>query len=150
MNSVIYKTAPRLFMVSTTLLGSIFFALLAWLMWTSADKPPSRFIYIILTLLLIFSIAAFYYFITLKIIKVYPDSFSISCMLLPFEKVYPLQEIKTIWQSVRDVVVDTPRFSSVYTFTEFKTLIVLKNGNQIKLYTISPIDFAGLSKTFNK
>lgn len=71
-------------------------------------------------------------------------------MLLPFEKVYPLQEIKTIWQSVRDVVVDTPRFSSVYTFTEFKTLIVLKNGNQIKLYTISPIDFAGLSKTFNK
>ena len=99
MKPIIYKTYPRLFFLSTTFLGAIFFGLLSWFSWTISRINRAPIIYVILAIFILGSICSLYYFITIKVIKLSTDSIKVSYFILPFQKTFLLSEVKSISQS---------------------------------------------------
>ena len=149
MKPIIYKTYPRLFFLCMSFLGAVFFGLLAWLVWKSSgvNKTPVAYIFIIIFLL--GSIISFYYFITIRIIKLSVERLAISCFMLPFHRTFLLSEIRSISQTSRVAETSGGRTGSI-TFTVLTTTIQLNDGKEIKLQTVGTSDFKELEKGFHK
>jgi hypothetical protein len=149
MKPIIYKTYPRLLFLSTSFLGAIFFGLLSWFIWTISKSNRAPIIYVILAIFVLGSIFSFYYFITIKVIKLSIDSIKISYFMLPFQKTFLLSEIKSLSQQSKLAEVNRG-FLSPITFTILTTTIHFNDGKEMKLQTVSNLDFQELEKGFQK
>jgi hypothetical protein len=149
MKPIIYKTYPRLFVLGTTFIGSVFFGLLAWLTWKSSGVHKTSIAYIGTIFFVLGSIIALYCFITIRIIELSVERIRISYLMLPFHRTFLLSEIRSISQTSREAEVNDG-FSRTTTFTVLKTTIQCNDGKQIKLETVGASDFKELEKGFRK
>jgi hypothetical protein len=125
----IYKTSPRLLILSTLLFGSIFsfeWLLLIWKQSFPFQSIEPIIILIIFTLLLIVSL---YYFLKLRKLVLTNNFIEVKYIFLPFSRKISLCEIKNISQKSRDVR-DVNFFSNRYFFTEYITILELKMVNK--------------------
>jgi hypothetical protein len=149
MNPIIYKTYPRLFILGTAFMGSVFFGLLSWLVWKSSGVNKTSVAYIFIIFFALGSIISFYYFITIRIIKLSVERLAISYFMLPFSRTFLLSEIQSISQTSRVAEASGGRTGSI-TFTVIMTTIQLNDGKEIKLQTVGQLDFKELEKGFRK
>jgi hypothetical protein len=149
MKPIIFKTFPRLFFLSTTFLGTIFFGLLSRFIWTISRSNRTPIIYAILALFIFGTICCLYYFMTIKIIKLSNDSIEVSYFMLPFQKTFLLSEIASISQESKVAEINRG-FLSPITFTALTTIIHFNDGKEIKLQAVSDLDFRDLKKGLNK
>lgn len=149
MQPIIYRTYPRLFYLGAAFFGSIFFGLLAWLVWKSSGVNKSSVAYIFIIFFVLGSIISFYYFITIRVIELAVDRLTISYFMLPFSRTFLLSEIRSISQTSRVAEVNDG-FLRATTLTVLTTTIQHNDGKEIKLETVGELDFKELEKGFRK
>ena len=148
MGKIVYRTFPRLFTLSTSLFGSIFFALIDYLIWKDSNNNPSLIIVILFIFFLILSFVSFYFFITLRILNLTDAGIQIAYFFFPVKKIFLFSEIKTISQKVSEV--DNSNSRGSYSYTTITTTIDFHNGKKIKISTLSQSDYQEILKGFYK
>ena len=103
MDKIIYKTQPRLFILSMTFLGFVFFGLLFLLTFQGAQDDYNLIISTVLVLFAILSLTSLFYLLTVKTIKLTKDNLVISHLLLPISRTLILAEIKNMEQTKKEV-----------------------------------------------
>lgn len=151
MDKIIYKTQPRLFILSMTFLGFVFFGLLFLLTFQGAQDDYNLIISTVLVLFAILSLTSLFYLLTVKTIKLTKDNLVISHLLLPISRTLILAEIKNMEQTKKEVkAVYGVSWTPSYIYTDITTSINLADNKIIKLNSIGQIDFDEFYKTFNK
>ncbi|MFY7826861.1 MAG: hypothetical protein ACOVQ4_07035 [Flectobacillus sp.] len=148
---IIYKTQPRLILLSITLGGFVLSQLLSILILKSSKNDfsylPISFIILFETL----SLTALYYFLKIRTVQLSEKALIISYLNLPIREKFTFEEIKSLHQTKEKVIINEGVFSkSGYNFYHITTLILLKNDKMIKLYSIGEMDFQELIQTFQR
>ncbi len=134
-----------------TFLGFAFFGLLFLLTFQIAQDDYNLLVAIVLVFFAILSLTSFFYFLTIKTIKLTKDNLIISHLLLPINRTVSLADIRNIVQKKKDVkAVYGVSWTPSYIYTDITTSINLADNKLIKLNSIGQIDFDEFYKTFNK
>ena len=146
---IIYKTQPRLILLSITLGGFVLSQLLSILILKSSKNDfsylPISFIILFETL----SLTALYYFLKIRTVQLSEKALIISYLNLPIREKFTFEDIRSLHQTKEKVIINEGVFSkSGYNFYHITTLILLKNDKMIKLYSIGEMDFQELIQTF--
>ena len=151
MNKTIYKTQPRLFITSMTLLGFVFFGLLLLLTNSYVKDNNGVIVISIMVIFSGFSITSLFYFFSIKTLKLTTNNFEISCFLIPLRTKYSLDEIMSISQSKKEIsAVYGVSWTARYIYTEITTIIKLTDKSIIKLNSVSQLDFEKFNKVYTK
>lgn len=155
MEQIIYKTKPRLFVLSLTLLGSVFFGLLFWLTWTSITDKSDLLVWTILSFFFLGSLTCFYFFIAIRTVQLTNDGVIISYILLPLKQTYLFSDIKSITQKSKKVETllegtYSTNFKTTYLYTDLVTTFDFADKKQIKLNSIGQLDYQEFVDRFNK
>ena len=145
----VYRTFPRLFILSGSFCASILFGLVDYWIWNSSNHDLSVTAITFFIISLILSIVAFYYFITIKILKLIDDGLCISYFFLPIKKTFSLSEVKYLSQKEKEVKFTT-RQNTTSSYLDVKTTIVFNNRKDIVLSTIGQTDYQEIQKGLYK
>jgi hypothetical protein len=148
-NEVVYRTMPRLFIISMYFLGFVFFGLLTWLTWTMLSVSKSWIVLFLTGLFSITSLLSFYYFISIKIAKLTTSEVIIAYLFLPIQNRFLLSEIGDISQKTKTIDTKSP-FSVGFSFASVTTNFELSNNKILKVSSIGNMEFEELKKGFNK
>ncbi|SEP45992.1 hypothetical protein [Mucilaginibacter sp. OK283] len=151
MAEVLYKSSPKLFIISVTFLGAALFALLSWLAWSQYVIAKGKMALFFFLLFLAVSLVFFYLFITVKRVKLTADSLIISYFLLPFKNSFSFSEVKSVSQNSKKIeaLVGSSRQMATI-FVNVTTTFNFTDGRQIKLNSIGELDFDIFVVVFNK
>lgn len=148
---IIYKTRPRLILLSITLCGFACFQLLSILIIKSIN---TQFSVLSISFIIFFetlSFTALYYFLTMRGIKLSEKTLCVYHLNLPMREEFKFEEVSSLLQTKEKVIVNEGIFSkSGCSFYHITTTILLKNGKVVKLYSIGEMDFQGLNQTFRR
>lgn len=148
---IIYKTRPRLILLSITLCGFTCFQLLSILIIKSAN---TQFSVLSISFIIFFetlSLTALYYLLTMRGIKLSGKTLCVYHLNLPMREKFKFEEVSSLLQTKEKVIVIEGIFSkSDCSFYHITTKILLKNGKVVKLYSIGEMDFQELNQTFRR
>ncbi len=152
MTTTIFKTQPKLFIISLSLLGFIFFTML-FILTISAFNDTINSGFIAFPLIFLgFSLGSLYYFLNIKILKLTANNLEINYLFLPISQQYDFKDIISISQ-------ESKRFSSnalssslkeTYIYTNIITTIKLSGGKTIKLNSVGALDFKVFYRIFKQ
>ena len=152
MTTTIFKTQPKLFIISLSLLGFIFFTML-FILTISAFNDTTNIGFIAFPLIFLgFSLGSLYYFLNIKILKLTANNLEIIYLFLPISQQYDFKDIISISQ-------ESKRFSSnalssslkeTYIYTDIITTIKLSGGKTIKLNSVGALDFKVFYRIFKQ
>ncbi|MET3127048.1 hypothetical protein ABID42_002154 [Arcicella rosea] len=152
MTTTIFKTQPKLFIISLSLLGFIFFTML-FILTISAFNDTINIGFIVFPLIFLgFSLGSLYYFLNIKILKLTANNLEINYLFLPISQQYDFKDIISISQ-------ESKRFSSnalssslkeTYIYTDIITTIKLSGGKTIKLNSVGALDFKVFYRIFKQ
>ncbi|MDI9858174.1 hypothetical protein [Flectobacillus roseus] len=148
---IIYKTRPKLILLSITLCGFAWFQLLSILIIKSVN---TQFGVLSISFIICFetlSLTALYYFLTMRGIKLSGKTLCVYHLYLPMREEFTFEEIRSLHQTKEKVIINEGVLSkSGYNFYHITTIILLKNDKVIKLYSIGEMDFKELNQTFQR
>lgn len=156
MEEIIYKTRPRFFVLSFTLLGFVFFGLLSWLIWIGLNGKNNLLAWVLLGCFLLGSLICFYFFISIRTVSLTNRSVIFSYILLPFKQVYSFPDIKSVSQNSKTVeaLIDetyaAANFNTTYLYIDLVTTFDLTTKKQIKLNSIGKLDYREFVSRYNK
>jgi hypothetical protein len=151
MEKIRYKTQPRLFMLAMPFLGFVFMGFLFLLVFKTAHGHYDLFTIIVSILFLMLALVSFFYFITIKTIKLTKDTLIISYFFLPIKRRFRFSEIKALKQNTKEITsVYGDSWKLRYLYTDTTTRISLLDDSVITINSIGTLDFSELYKTFHK
>lgn len=152
MTTTIFKTQPKLFIISLSLLGFIFFTML-FVLTISALNDTINIGFIVFPLIFLgFSLASLYYFLSIKILKLTANNLEITYLFLPISQQYELKDITSISQKSKKVSLNalSSSLKETYIYTDIITTIKLLGGKTIHLNSVGRLDFDIFYKTFKQ
>lgn len=148
---IIYKTRPKLILLSITLCGFAWFQLLSILIIKSVN---TQFGVLSISFIIFFetlSLTALYYFLKIRTVQLSEKALIISYLNLPIKEKLTFEEIRSLHKTKEKVIINEGVFSkSGYNFYHITTSILLKNNKVIMLYSIGEMDFQELIQTFQR
>ena len=151
MERAIYKTYPRLIITSLTLLGAVFLALLAILIWHSFNDKTSITFYALFILFLSPSIVLFYYLFTIKGIELTKENLIVKNVFFPLRKEFPYGSVSRIYQDSKEVkALLGSSWNTTYIYTHLETIIEFTDRSKIVLNSIGKMEFQELESCFRK
>lgn len=150
MSDIIFKTRPRLFLLSAYFIGSIFCDLLFLLVWQTGklDLVTIPFLVLFAT----GSLTLLFYFLKTRTIRLQEEKLIVSYFILPIKKEFSLENIRGISQKAKKVegMVGPTSFSKSYIYTDIITTLTLSDKTEIKLNSVGGADFGELEDLFFK
>ncbi|MBB6464146.1 hypothetical protein [Flammeovirga kamogawensis] len=151
MNKIFYKTHPRLFILSITFLGFIFFSELNLLIFFKSEGDFNLMIVSLIIVFTILPLVSLYYLLKIKIIKLGHKEIIISNFFLPFSRSINFNEIMKMEQKSKRIKSNYGgSVQTKYLYTEVKTLIYLTNNKRVILNSISESEFGELQTIYLK
>ncbi len=152
MTKTIYKTQPKLFILSIPLMGFIFFLMLFALTISGFNNTINIGFIVFPLLFLGFSLVSLYYFLNIKILKLTANNLEITYLFLPISQQYELKDIISISQESKRVSSNalSSSLKETYIYTDIITTIKLLGSKTIQLNSIGRLDFDVFYKTFKQ
>lgn len=152
MTTNIYKTQPRLLIVSLSFLGFLFFTIIFAFTLSGFNESVSNGFIVFSFIFLAFSLVSLYYFLNIKILKLTANSLEINYLFLPFSQQFDFSEIVSITQESKRVYLSalSSLLKESYFYTDTITSIKLCDNKTIQLNSISRMDFEVFYKTFKQ
>jgi hypothetical protein len=148
MDKILYKSCPRLLILTTTLGGFAFMGLLSRLCWVKCQNPRLPVLFLSAFFCLI-AIWAFYLFLKINVVKLSANAIEFSYLLLPIRRKFPLQEVMAISQHTRRLAVwDGLKSPSRINYRV--TTFTFRDNRIIKMNSLGPFDFEELTRCYNK
>ncbi|WP_415326186.1 hypothetical protein [Chryseobacterium sp. MMS23-Vi53] len=153
-DKIIYKSNSFSINLVIFFLGFILFSLIAGYIFKSlernSDADSKIAVYILDSIFLIFALGSLFYFLKTQIIKITKNYLIISYQFLPFSRKILLEDIKKFKQIPRPVKYSKGFDKPTTFYTIFETLIILKNGKEIRTYALSDFEFIEVRKLMEK
>lgn len=149
MNKTLYKTTPRLLILTSTFGGFVFMGLLSRLIWVEVRHSGPMALYVIPFFFGFVSIWLFYLFLQIKVVRLSATTIQFSHLVLPIRKKYFLQQVRGISQHTKQISVRNGS-SSPIRINYYVSRFTFTDNSIITTNSIGPIDFGELTRCYNK
>lgn len=149
MDKILYRSYPRLLILTMTLGGFVFMGLLSGLCWVRCRYPGPAVLYFFPLFFGLIAIWAFYLFLRINVVKLSANAIEFSYLILPIRRKFALQEVKAISQHTRRLAI-SDGFKSPIRINYRVTTFTFRDNSIIKVNSIGPLDFEELTRCYDK
>jgi hypothetical protein len=152
MNDILFKTKPRLFLFGIFVSGFFFFLIMSLFCFQLSNGGHQIIGYSFAGIFALFSILILYQLFKIRILKISRNGIIIKKYLLPQKTNLKFEEIKTIKQNEEKTRIypGVNMFEKGFMLSNYKTIISLKNSENIELISLSETDFYEIENLFFK